>query len=121
VHCATAVLTVGPALRSLRMAAGVLGGVISEMTPPSAPGFDSENNIDERHLILMNLVQIGVKAMARKKKLVKAVPYMRTSSAANVGARSATFVREIHPKPVADGVWPESQLSSARQMARCNR
>jgi hypothetical protein len=34
--------------------------------------------------ILKSLVQIGVKAMARKGKTVKAVAYLRTSSAANV-------------------------------------
>src|SRR5258706_10828114 len=38
------------------------------------------------YCFLMKSVQTGVKAMARKGKLVKAVSYLRTSSAANVGA-----------------------------------
>src|SRR5882724_11822119 len=38
------------------------------------------------YCFLKILVQIGIKAMARKGKLAKAVAYMRTSSATNVGA-----------------------------------
>ncbi len=42
--------------------------------------------ISPLYCFLKILVQIGIKAMARKGKLVKAVAYMRTSSATNVGA-----------------------------------